>query len=705
MSTYIDQRLSSLDATNKERIEADKRSLERYEHDRADRARRGGIFSQSNVPLPLTAMVVDHFRSRAYDELLGERPFFTVRPQGANDRNKAQAIQRFSRYKLVDEADIETAFDHIITAAHTQRAGISKGIYHEDKDTFERMGLKALHDVSVQPPKPVEILGVGKILEDAEWIEQPDPLAEPPPPSADPMAPPPAPATRIHLKADPSFILDASKHQFIPLGEPVEFTRTLYAGPKSVLVESADFRAPDDCADLKDADFVAEYYDQTADWVIDRFLERAWCKKEDYLVALKAFGADKKTGAGAEDNENPPRPDQIEGLNFDHRTHRVPIAECWFKWDVKDTGRPQYVVVFWDKRNKKPIFYDYQANLSPTGRHTYKAVTIARSRKRWWAYSIPELVEAFQEYIDEQFNRHSYRNRINANPIIAENPDAIVEKKRLSEIGPFETVLLENGKTIADYLQAFVFPNADMDTQELLDRCIDFVKLWLGISNLTQGDYSEVPQNTTAFGQDKTLNESAKLSRHHIRQVGRGLRLHLTDLVQILVATMDDEEVFYFNDGDVSLMGQMSADQVRSLTLDVSLVVGRAQNSQAIQATTLATQLVEKYATMLVQAPWMAKIVRPLYKISLRLLGFDEVDELLPDPENPDAAILAAQAALLVAGQTPDADKDKQSPEPVAEPASGGPDEPLLPFPGNAANTAASVVNGPPTQPDRNAPG
>src|SRR5690606_27661224 len=140
---------------------------------------------------------------------------------------------RFGRYKLCDEGDLESELDDAITAAHLQRAAIVKAVYSEEFDEFERTGLKALHDVSVQPPMLIELLDVGFILEDAEWIEQPDP--------ANPGA------TRVHLKADPSFILDPEKHQYLPTEEPVAFKRRIYAGPKSVLVESENFRAPTEC--------------------------------------------------------------------------------------------------------------------------------------------------------------------------------------------------------------------------------------------------------------------------------------------------------------------------------------------------------------------------------------------------------------------------------------------------------------------------
>jgi hypothetical protein len=648
-------------------------------------------------------MVVDYFLGRTHDEIFGEKPFFSARPQGADDRELAKSIERFARYKLCDQAGLEESLDDALTSLHVQRALFLKSVHREDVDEYERYGLTALHDVSVTPPRPVQVLDGGYILEDAKWIEQPDPASMIAPA---PGAMPAQPAMRIHLEADPSFIFEPGRHVFMPLAPDiaVPFRRVLYSGPKSEEIKSENIVAPMDARSFEEADFIGEYSDRTADWLLDRFLERPWFTSEDYKSQLESANANAKTpdlqadGSKRKDDAE----DRVENKSFDSRTKKVAVAECWITWDVLEKGRPQRIVVWWDRERKKSVFYEYQANVSATGRHPYRAVSLGRDECTWWGPSIPELVEKFQEYVDLQFNRHSYRNSINANPITGVNPDAVQEKFNLSDIRPGMTFTLENGKTMQEFISAFVFPNADLDTEMLLDKCVYFIQLWLGISNLAQGDYSDVPQNTTAFGQDATLREAAKYSRRLTKRAQTGIRNHIQDLVMVMAATMDDQESFYFDEGGQSLSGTMSADRVRALTLDVKMVVGRAQNAQAIQATNLAIQIVEKYAMMLVQSPWMAEIVRELYKTSLRLLGFDDVDELLPDPRNPGAALLAAQQAAMLRGQVPDAGKDKALPP--EDDAAGGAVVPFQPTggPGSPQNAGASIVNPPPEAPSLN---
>ena len=97
--SYIDQRLSSLEAQNRDRIDADKRSLRSYERDKSDRAGES-IYARSNHNIPLIPMVVDHFSSRSEEEITGSSPFFNMRPKGETTPDESMAVSRFLRDSL-----------------------------------------------------------------------------------------------------------------------------------------------------------------------------------------------------------------------------------------------------------------------------------------------------------------------------------------------------------------------------------------------------------------------------------------------------------------------------------------------------------------------------------------------------------------------------------------------------------------------------
>ena len=73
---YLMDRMEQLKTDNKERIDSDRLSWNKYENDRSDRFQHDTIWAHSNVPIPLTSLVVDHFLARAEDEITGSSPYF-----------------------------------------------------------------------------------------------------------------------------------------------------------------------------------------------------------------------------------------------------------------------------------------------------------------------------------------------------------------------------------------------------------------------------------------------------------------------------------------------------------------------------------------------------------------------------------------------------------------------------------------------------
>lgn len=58
---YACDRIEQLKVDNKERIDVDKGAWNVYNNERQDRSHNDSIYDRSNVPIPLTSLVVDHF--------------------------------------------------------------------------------------------------------------------------------------------------------------------------------------------------------------------------------------------------------------------------------------------------------------------------------------------------------------------------------------------------------------------------------------------------------------------------------------------------------------------------------------------------------------------------------------------------------------------------------------------------------------------
>lgn len=620
LSTFIKRRLKELDKDNEERIEADRQSDLVYRLQRQARATPGSLFAQSNFPVPLTSWVVDHFSARSEDEVLGRDPCVKFSPQGPADEEVARGINRLAAYKFFDQGTVKADLQKGMHAAFAHRALIVKGVFREKFNEWEEYGLDVLHDK--QTGAPVEILNHGFIIKDQDTFT--------------PLVDVATQTNRMHLDADPTFVFDEERHYFAPSQQAVRLKERIFSAPATAIVDSDRFRAPMNVKSLNEADCIAEYYDKPMWWVMDRFTERPWFTADTYIRQLASETAEKKTkGKRAELSK--------ESLAFDLNNKVVELAEVWLERDVLGWGKPQRIVVWYDKRRDVLVTYDFAVKVTPKGRQPFTAIPIWQQEDVWWGYSIPEMLKPIQDYVDLQFNRHSHRNAINSNPVIGEHPDAVVGNKSFSDVKPFDVVELAEGKTIRDWIETFVFPNADQDTQELIEKAIYWVNFWLGISNLARGDYSDVPQNTTLGGQEATLKEAGKLSRRWTRRVTTGIEDHFSLLIAVLIETMDDVEAYTFLEGNQKQAGVLEAARVNGLTIDAKLVVNSDQTSRTIEGNRQALEIVDKYATYLATAPWLIPAVRPLLVSTLFQLGHDNVDSLLPLPPGiPPMPVFAA---------------------------------------------------------------
>ncbi len=431
--------------------------------------------------------------------------------------------------------------------------------------------------------------------------------------------------TELRLAEDPSFKLEPGVHEFMPFPEGVPTQQVRYKGPRSEVVDSDRFLCPSNAESIEKADIVAELYDKDLNWVKDMFLEREWVSYADYFNKVKK---DANPRSDIDKNEG------AEDLTFDSNENPVvPIVECWVKRDVLGTGDPQEFCVFYDSETKQILYYEYVAKLTPDNRLPYNVVSIGKERNRWCGKSLPERISIFQEYVDRQFNAQSYRNELAANPIIGVNPNAVEDEPEDVELHAGKIFELKDQYSIDDFLNFAAIPNVDIKTQELIDFVFGIVQLWLGVSNMAQGDYQALAPANTATGVEATLREASKIGRRWMRRIVKGFEGHLTKLVQISMATLDEEEVFEYMEGDVSHFATMTPELIEGLNINAKVVLSQDQGQRAIEKAQLALQTQERYFQ---SPPEMRPFMRPMLKRILDAMGYERTDELLPQEAPPD---------------------------------------------------------------------
>ena len=618
---YALERVKQLKEDNRERIEHDKISWKTYHNDRSDRVGYDSIFSQSNMSVPMTSLIVDHFMARAEDEITGTSPYFKFEAQGAGDEETAEAFDKYFNWKLEDVAKTRERLEESYLHLFIQRALILKSTYKEEVSVwydYERNGL-----FNNERGEFEEIPGEGPIIEgEAQFIPEINPMTG---------------DTELRLASDPSFQMIPGVHEFQPLPQGVPTQQIKYKGPRSEVIDSDRFLCPTTAESLDSADIIVEMYDKDMRWARNMFLDREWMSFADFYNLVNK---DANPRSPIEKNE-----DRTENLDFDNEENpSIQVLECWMKRDVLGTGTPQEFCVFIDPETEKPIYYEFVAKLTPDNRIPYTAVSIGKDRNKWCGRSLPERIRSFQEYVDKQFNSQSYRNELAANPVIGVNPQAVEDEPEDVELHAGKIFELKDQYNIDDFLQFSAIPNVDVRTQELIDFVFGIVQLWLGVSNMAQGDYQALAPANTATGVEATLREASKIGRRWMRRIVRGFEEHLTKLVQVAMATMDEEEVFEYMEGDVRAFGVMTPDAIRNIGINTRVILSQDQGQRAIEKANLALQTQDRYFQ---SPPEMRPFIRPMLKRILDAMGFERTDELLPQEAPPDPKTEAEIAKML----------------------------------------------------------
>lgn len=626
LSDYLVQRFATLKTDNDDRMKADKESWDRYSNQYAFRKKAGTIFTKSNFPIPMTSLIVDYFVTRSEDDLLGTSPYLTFNAQGGSDTKKAQDYDRFFRWKLETSGKTRSRLELANLHSFIQRAAILKATYVENSTSWNEDGGEILFDTEldlpVQTSKGLIIRGITELVTTVDEATG---------------------GELVHPKDDPLFNLNNPVYAWKKV-PGLAFKEMLDKGPRSVLVDYNAFFCPSNAISVDEADITCENYDKPLSWVKQMWLDaRPWAKWEDYQFSRQHGDATAKTDKASVAKK--------ESLTFDDLDPLIPIHEFWIRRDILGTGTPQDFCVFTDADTNKVIWYEHAAKITPDMRRPYTAIAVGRTSACWWGPSLVERIAECQDYIDRQFNGVSFRNELASNPITGVNPQALQEEPDDIEVVPGKAYETKPGKTINDFVSFAVIPQVDGRTKELMDFVIYMLQLWLGVSNLAQGDYAKTPMNSTATGVEASLRESSKMGRRWMRRVIEGFEVHLTKLTKLAIVTMDAKETYDFMEGDVKTFADMTSDDVRHLDVNVQLVLSQNQSQRQIETADAALKVQERYLNT--PAP-LRPVLRPLLIQLLQGLGFKNVEDLLPPPEKLaqiEQEMAATQQAQMAAQQ------------------------------------------------------
>jgi len=612
---YLEKRVETLETLNEARIKADRHSWNVYENSRKDREAPDSIFEYSNLSIPLTSLIVDHFSARADDALLGTSPFFRFDAQGVSSEMTAEDYDRYFIWKLETRGKTRKTYSDALRSVYIQRSVFLKAVYEDSRTSWVDREARVL--MNLQTGEPVELLGVGYVLEsETEFLQMQKPDG----------------STGIYLQQDPTFEVIPGVHEFADYNKGIEMQTTHFQGPRSVEVPYDQILVPD-VKDLAKADIVVEKFDKTLEWVKRRWSDRNGLSFEDYEGRIKNTDASRKTNKDKE-KEDGELPD--EDLDFDRDKIVRPLHEVWLRRNVLGASMEQDVYLLVDLDAKTIVDYEFTAKMTPDGKHPYTKVNIRRHK------SLVEAILQYQNFVDMQFNSESFRNALAANPMTGTDNSKFRNEEEDLTIMPGRNVNMKEDQKINEAITFTDMPQKELVTQKLIDFVFGVVQLWLGVSNLAQGDYQALAPANTATGVEATLQEASKIGKMWMRDIIEGLEENLFKLTQLAIYTLDQEEVFEYMEGEVRSFGAMSPQDLMDLDVKVTVVMAPQRSQRDLERNELILKIVERY---LLYPEFMRPYVRPAMEDMLETLGIEDPTKYLPEnaPEMPREAPAAGE--------------------------------------------------------------
>lgn len=632
LNQYLSEKYESVRQDNSDRVRIDTESFERY---MLDVNRRKGIatsiYPLSNIPIPVYAMCIDNVWSRIENATNGDEPYIKFQAVGNEDETKAQIYTDYFSWKL-EQGGVHKSLLDTQLATVLQCGQISKATYDKDEIYWTDFETPILHDQTTG--NPVETITSGPVIHgEDEWQEMPDPigvLGQ----LGNAMGMDVQPTMRQHLKSDPSLVFDPAKHYWAPAAGGVRRSQVLFSGAKSENVRFDRFYCAMDAASIHESDCM-ELEDRTLDWFRSMWWERPWASWAMYEPQLKSGDASAKTNDTMQNmgTGQPTLDKKPENRVYDHINPVRRVAEFWIKRDVLGDGKlpPQDFVCFWDIDLKMIVWLEWTAKVCPDMKRPYSVCSLVKEPNRWCGQSIWKRGREIFNGIDRLFNGIFYRTLQQSNPPKGGDPGAAKEEPTDIAYDPTKYYELNKDRTIDELISYAKVPDTNQRSDQVMNFLISSVQLWLAVSNLQQGDLADVPQNNTATGIDQATQDASIQRRSAIRRKLEADEEHLTKLVKIIIATIQKDEVYEFEDGDVRKAMTILAADVRKLNMHVTVREQQRFREIDIKRCKAGWEAVAPYFQQL--NPEVRKIMLPFVLEILHNLGFHKAEEQLVEFE------------------------------------------------------------------------
>ena len=590
----------------------------------------GGIFAKMNHVVPLSRHICGQMIARANNYFFATDPWCSAYPMGEGSKPLAEKLDRWTQWKF-SISDLKSCLEKATELAFIRGESVIKVTYEKNEQIYKQVAtyLTDLNGKAILDSKK------DYILQTDAWVP-----ALTPPGLKDPQSGLAVPQTAI----PDQFVLKRDMTTPKPSPEVSKWTtgtivrrKTLFKGAKSENVYYRDFLCPLNARSVQEADVVCHLYDMPVMDFIDNYSRRGMIDltapeqnlaTQKLIAQIRALSSSSGNPKSAADQPRPELNQSEWSPNSEPSNPVFQIAEFHARYDGDGDGIMEDFTFIIDRNTEMPLFYDYEANITPDGERPLDVVRNQEVDGRWYGIGAMEMFESSQETIDLLVNRWMLSQ--------SEAGRQTFFRKYLTEEGDSNgNVTLNSGRVltpkqgvkIEDILSYVTLP--DVKYEDLKGQIEFYMQLMTnegGVSNANDADAaglnsSELAtgiRNIEKSGQEKFSMYLSPLEKGHTSATRRNMRLEL--------ANLDKDETFVFFEGDQVATDVLTQEDANSVMVDIEILLTRYHGEQAVQSNTQAANATVQFYSYPAN---LQQYVAEMYRDILKALQIQNADKTI----------------------------------------------------------------------------
>lgn len=581
----------------------------------------GGVFTHSNLVVPLARRICRQMVARATNYFFATDPWFTAPPEGVEDTELADRVERYTQYKT-KRLGSKRAFEKAVRLAFIRGECVVKTTYTV-RDSIYEVATRVLVDAENAP-----ILDASGdfILESDEWERSL--VANESTGAMDAVGPEVLARDGVTPKPlAPIFVEKVVTRRHVT-----------FEGPEALPLYFKDFLCPLTAPDVQQADLVAHLYDKPVMELVDLYVKRGMltATNEERMAAVRKTiqlihdltnnSGEPKAGTNQVGRDSD---DDSEGTGADTREPVAEIAECYLHYDANGDGLMENIMLVVDRKNRVPLFYDYVANLTPDGTRPLDVVRVGEVDGRWYGLGCMEMFEPSQQIVDLLVNRWNL-SQSSAGRVDFWRPDLTVEgdsdpNLKLNWGG---TYTLKPGAVPEEALHSVYLNDAKFDAlQGMFEFFMQMAMNESGVQHANDAGMVGMDTSKLATGIRNIEKAGQELFAPFLSDLEPGLEAVLNRFLGVLFANLNRREVFTYFEGDTRGIETISPDEVRDLKLHVSLLLTRYKGEQLFAQMVQMSEVVVRYYSL---PPEVQMRTAPFFRGMLKALDQKiDADEII----------------------------------------------------------------------------